>query len=56
METVVVEEKAPPSLPRLGSPAPEFEADTTHGAIRLEDFRGIYLAPTDRNNPPRGGL
>lgn len=43
METVVAEEKAPPSLPRLGSPAPEFEADTTHGTIRLEDFRGSWL-------------
>ena len=43
METVVVAEKAPPSLPRLGSPAPEFEADTTHGTIRLEDFRGSWL-------------
>lgn len=43
MEPVVAEEKAPPSLPRLGSPAPEFEADTTHGTIRLEDFRGSWL-------------
>jgi peroxiredoxin (alkyl hydroperoxide reductase subunit C) len=43
METVVAEEKVPPSLPRLGSPAPDFEADTTHGTIRLEDFRGSWL-------------
>ena len=43
METVVAEEKVRPSLPRLGSPAPDFEADTTHGAIRLEDFRGSWL-------------
>lgn len=32
-----------PSLPRLGSPAPEFEAVTTHGVLRLEDFRGGWL-------------
>lgn len=31
------------SLPRLGSPAPSFEAITTHGALRLEDFRGSWL-------------
>lgn len=43
METVVAEEKVPPSLPRLGSPAPDFEAETTHGTIRLEDFRGSWL-------------
>ena len=43
MEPVVAEEKVPPSLPRLGSPAPDFEAETTHGTIRLEDFRGSWL-------------
>ena len=43
MDTEVVEEKVPPSLPRLGSPAPDFEADTTHGTVRLEDFRGSWL-------------
>lgn len=32
-----------PSLPRLGQPAPPFEAQTTHGEIRLEDFRGSWL-------------
>ena len=31
------------SLPRLGSPAPDFEAVTTHGILRLEDFRGGWL-------------
>lgn len=31
------------SLPRIGSPAPSFEAMTTHGALRLEDFRGSWL-------------
>lgn len=30
-------------LPRLGEPAPDFEAPTTHGTIRLEDYRGSWL-------------
>ncbi len=32
-----------PSLPRLGQPAPPFQAETTHGTIRLEDFKGSWL-------------
>jgi peroxiredoxin (alkyl hydroperoxide reductase subunit C) len=31
------------SLPRLGSPAPQFEAVTTQGTLKLEDFRGTWL-------------
>jgi peroxiredoxin (alkyl hydroperoxide reductase subunit C) len=31
------------SLPRLGSPAPLFEVMTTHGMLKLEDFRGSWL-------------
>lgn len=34
---------AAPSLPRLGAPAPAFEAETTHGRLALEDFRGSWL-------------
>jgi peroxiredoxin (alkyl hydroperoxide reductase subunit C) len=30
-------------LPRLGSPAPQFEVVTTHGKIKLEDFKGSWL-------------
>lgn len=30
-------------LPRLHEPAPEFEAVTTHGVIRLSDYRGRWL-------------
>jgi peroxiredoxin 2/4 len=30
-------------LPRLGEPAPLFEAETTMGTIRLEDFAGSWL-------------
>jgi peroxiredoxin (alkyl hydroperoxide reductase subunit C) len=33
----------PRGLPRLGMPAPQFEAPTTHGTIRLEDFKGSWL-------------
>jgi peroxiredoxin 2/4 len=32
-----------PSLPRLGMPAPAFEAVTTYGLIRLEDYKGGWL-------------
>jgi len=31
------------SLPRLGEPAPAFEAPTTHGMLKLEDFKGSWL-------------
>ncbi len=30
-------------LPRLGEPAPDFEAPTTHGTIRLDDYKGSWL-------------
>jgi len=30
-------------LPRIGDPAPSFEADTTQGKIKLEDFKGSWL-------------
>ena len=42
-DVISVEEKAVPSMPRLGSPAPVFEAETTHGTIKLEDFRGSWV-------------
>lgn len=31
------------SFPRLNEPAPEFEAVTTHGVIRLSDYRDSWL-------------
>jgi len=31
------------SLPRLGEPAPAFEAITTHGVLKLEDFKGSWI-------------
>src|SRR5688572_4645169 len=42
MDAPRAEAKAP-ALPRLGSPAPPFEAETTHGTLRLEDFKGGWL-------------
>lgn len=33
----------PVGLPRLNERAPEFEAVTTHGVIRLSDYRGNWL-------------
>ncbi|MHC1713822.1 MAG: peroxiredoxin [Solidesulfovibrio sp.] len=32
-----------PSPPRIGEAAPDFEAETTQGILRLEDFRGSWL-------------
>jgi len=34
---------SPVTLPRLNEPAPEFEAVTTHGVVRLSDFRDSWL-------------
>jgi peroxiredoxin 2/4 len=31
------------TLPRLGSSAPLFEAETTHGTLKLEDYKGSWL-------------
>lgn len=33
----------PAGLPRIGAPAPDFEAETTHGVLRLSDFRGSWV-------------
>jgi peroxiredoxin (alkyl hydroperoxide reductase subunit C) len=30
-------------IPRIGMPAPQFEAVTTHGTLRLADFKGTWL-------------
>ena len=32
-----------PCMPRIGEPAPFFEAATTHGDLRLDDFAGTWL-------------
>ncbi|HEX8473948.1 MAG TPA: peroxiredoxin [Pyrinomonadaceae bacterium] len=31
------------ALPRINDPAPEFEAKSTHGAIKLSDFKGKWV-------------
>jgi len=31
------------SLPRLGEPAPDFEAVTSQGVLKLDDFKGNWL-------------
>jgi len=41
-EDQITEEKVY-SLPRLGEPAPQFEAVTTQGTLKLEDFKGSWL-------------
>lgn len=32
-----------PRIPRIGDPAPDFEAETTFGTLRLRDFSGSWL-------------
>ncbi len=32
-----------PRMPRIGDPAPNFEAETTFGPLQLEDFKGSWL-------------
>jgi peroxiredoxin (alkyl hydroperoxide reductase subunit C) len=36
-------DSAQPSLPRLNEPAPDFQAVSTEGPIRLSDFRGKWV-------------
>jgi len=43
MENYQLNENTVNTLPRLGSPAPQFEAETTHGKLRLEDYKGSWL-------------
>ncbi len=44
-----MEQKAPKAfdtlqrIPRIGEMAPDFEAETTFGVLRLKDFRGFWL-------------
>ncbi len=43
MSTPAVESSKPVGLPRLNEPAPEFEAVTTHGVVKLSDYRDSWL-------------
>ncbi|MGC9435327.1 MAG: peroxiredoxin [Methanomicrobiales archaeon] len=36
-------EDSPPGLPVLGTPAPDFSAETTHGPMSLADLRGTWV-------------
>jgi len=42
-ERIEVKEEKVMSLPRLGDPAPQFEAVTTFGKLKLSDFQGSWL-------------
>jgi len=42
-EKIATETKEIVSMPRLGEQAPAFEALTTQGTVRLEDFKGSWL-------------
>nr|MDJ0816566.1 redoxin domain-containing protein [Desulfobacterales bacterium] len=37
------QESFEPRIPRIGDPAPNFEAETTFGPLQLEDFKGSWL-------------
>lgn len=38
-----LQETAPPSLPRLNEPAPDFDTKTTFGQKKLSDYKGSWL-------------
>ena len=42
-QEILKKDEAAFSLPRLGEPAPQFEAVTTQGTLKLEDFKGSWL-------------
>ena len=42
-ELIEVQENVSPALPRLGEAAPQFDAVTTFGPLKLEDFKGSWL-------------
>lgn len=42
-ENMEHQEKEVVSLPRIGDQAPAFEAETTHGTLQLDDFKGSWV-------------
>ena len=42
-ENLNVQETEVRSLPRIGDDAPQFEAVTTHGNLKLEDYKGSWV-------------
>lgn len=43
MEEKITAEAPCPAFPRIGDPAPQFEAITTFGPLKLSDFKGKWL-------------
>ncbi len=43
METKNNDDQKPIAMPRLNEPAPDFEAKTTHGVKKLDDYKGKFL-------------
>lgn len=43
MTAIITDAPIRSGLPRLNQPAPEFEALTTHGVVRLSDYDGSWL-------------
>lgn len=43
MSTAATPTPAPVSLPRINEPAPDFNAISTHGQIKLTDFKGKWV-------------
>ncbi len=43
MTNQIQDQQVTAAMPRLNEPAPAFEAPTTHGVKRLEDYRGRWL-------------
>lgn len=41
--TIHADIPVPAALPRIGDPAPDFDADSTHGRVRLADYAGRWL-------------
>ncbi len=43
MSTPAIAPDTVPSLPRINEPAPNFEAKSTHGPLKLSDFNGKWI-------------
>ncbi len=41
--TMMNENQGKTGMPRIGEPAPQFEAFTTHGVLKLSDYKGKWL-------------
>lgn len=43
IKEIIMDERTSHSIPRLGDLAPDFEAQTTSGVLKLDDFEGQWL-------------